>query len=215
MPTTGPFQPGTWPYNPDPGIQPFDPAKASALLTALGWNDTDADWILDKGGRKLEFTVLAGEGDKLMDATIMRLQWQLLQVGIKLNVETGPLENLLADRVSQGKFQSFLIQLANYVNNPDAMVSSFWHSAAIGRFNLSSYSNPELDRLIGLGRATTDQAEKTVIYQQIHKTLGGDAPAAFLYYRKRYTAMTARLKGIPSSAAGVFYNGMFDWYVTK
>ncbi len=214
IPTTGPFQPGTWAYNPDPSIQPFDPARASAILKELGWKDTDGDWILEKDGKKLQFTLLIDQNDKLKEATVKRLQWQLLQVGIRMDVEILPVAELMQNRLPTGKFQASIVQ-ENSFSNPDLMSSFFWETSSIGRYNLPGYSNPEVDRLIAAGKSATDSVKKRETYQQIHRLIANDAPAAFLYYRKRYTAMSARLSGFHTGAVGLFNVSMSGWYLTK
>ena len=214
VPTTGTFQPGTWPYNPDPSIQPFDPARSVALLKDLGWKNTDGDWVLQKDGKKFQFTVLIDDSDELKAATAKRLQWQLLQVGIRMDVEAMPLGELLQGRLLAGKYQAAIMQM-NTFSNPDVMTSVFWHSSAIGGNNLSGYANSEVDRLIATGKTATDADKKAAIYQQIHRLISNDIPAAFLYYRKRYTAMNARLKGFQTGPYGLFSASMSDWYVIR
>jgi peptide/nickel transport system substrate-binding protein len=211
---TGPYVPGTWAYNPDPSIQPFDPAKASSILKDFGWKDTDGDWILEKDGRKLQFTLLIDEGDALKEAAAKRLQWQLLQVGIRMDVQVLPLGELLEGRVFAGKFQATLLQENNY-SNPDVMMTTFWHSSAIGSGNLPGYSNPVVDRLILEGKSATDENKKSQIYQQIHRLIANDVPAAFLFYKKRFTATSARLKGFTVGVINLFRGDLPNWYLTQ
>jgi len=49
--TTGPFKPGTWPYNSAVKRYPYDPQKAKKLLSETGWKDSDGDGVLDRDGR--------------------------------------------------------------------------------------------------------------------------------------------------------------------
>jgi peptide/nickel transport system substrate-binding protein len=212
--TNGPFQPGTWEYNPDPTLQAFNPQKAKKILADLGWRDNNSDWILEKDGKDLQFTVLVDKGDKLREATAKRLQWQLLQVGIKMNVEVLPLDELMMKRIFTGQFQAFLNQ-NNTSMDPDFAASNFWDSGSIGRNNITSYSNPEVDSLIRKGRVTSDPALRKQIYQKMHALISSDAPATFLFYRKRYTACSSRLQGFESAAAIFFSGKMNKWWVDK
>jgi peptide/nickel transport system substrate-binding protein len=213
-PTTGPFLPGTWAYNADPALQPFDPAKASRILGDLGWKDANGDWILEKDGKDLQFTVVIDDIDPLNEATVKRLRWQLLQVGIRMNVEVLPLEVIVQQRLLPGRFQAAIAQESTY-ENPDAVVSAFWDSSAIGALNLCRYRNPSVDSLSEKGRAETDPAKKAAIYQQVHAILANDAPAAFLYFRKTYLATSARLGGFLATPYGQFVISMGDWYIAR
>lgn len=214
VPTTGPFMPSSWAYNPDPSIQPFDPAKSIKILNDLGWKDTNGDWIVDRDGKNLQFAVLIDEGDPLKLATAKRLQWQLLQVGMQMQVEVLPIAQLVQEHLIPGKFQAAIAQENSY-GNPDTIVSTFWQSAAIGSFNLGSYDSPVVDRLITLARATTNSTKKTVIYRQIHKTIANDYAAAFLYFKKRFTATSSRVGGFIDSISGQYSPFMASWFVIK
>jgi peptide/nickel transport system substrate-binding protein len=212
--TNGPFKPGTWAYNPDPSLQAYDPGRAAKILSDLGWRDTDGDWVLDKNGKKLQFTVLVYGEDKFREASAKRLQWQLLQLGIRMDVEVLPLQELVDKRLPTGTFQAVLIQFNAY-SDPDTSASNFWHSSSIGGWNVTSYSNPEVDRLIEQGRITSDFDQRKSIYQRIHALISNDAPAAFLFFNKRYTATSSRLHGVTSPGITYLSGRTQEWYVTK
>jgi peptide/nickel transport system substrate-binding protein len=188
--------------------------KSAKILKDLGWKDSNGDWILEKDGKDLEFTVLIDDNDPLKVATTRRLQWQLLQAGIRMKVEVLPLAEFVQERLLPGKFQAAIVQENTY-DNPDTMASTLWDSSAIGALNIGSYKNPEVDRLIALGRAAIDQKKKAGIYQQIHKLISNDVPAVFLYFKKRYTAASARLGGFTAGQSGQFGASMGSWFVEK
>lgn len=212
VPANGPFKPGTWAHNPGPALQAFDPVKASRILSELGWKDTNGDLILDMDGVPLRFTTLIYQGDRLEEAAAKRLQWQLLQVGIRMDVEALPVQDLIEKRMPQGMFQAALVPFNTY-SDPDFSASRFWSSASIGSWNLTSYSSREVDRLIDEGRRTTDVGIRAPIYQKMSALVADDAPAAFLYYRNRYTAAVSRLKGI--GPIGISFSSIFvdTWYL--
>jgi peptide/nickel transport system substrate-binding protein len=212
--TNGPFQPGTWEYNPDPSLQAFNPQKSKKILADLGWKDTNSDWILEKDGKDLQFTVLVDKGDKLREATAKRLQWQLLQVGIKMNVEVLPLDELMLKRVFTGKFQALLNQNNTNVD-PNFVAGNFWDSGSIGRNNITSYRNPEVDVLVEKGRTASDPALRKGIYQRMSALISEDAPAIFLFYRKKYIASASRLHGFQPASTNFFSGGMSSWWVDK
>jgi peptide/nickel transport system substrate-binding protein len=213
--TTGPFKPGSWAYNADPALQAFDPARARKILADLGWRDVNGDWVLEKDGTPLQFTALIDKEDKLKEAVAKRLQWQLLQVGIRMDVEVLPLQDLLQTRLAPGNFQATIIQF-NASGDPGSSMRLFWHSASIGMSNMASYRNPETDRLIDLGSTTSDFNARKPMYQRIHELLANDVPAVFLYYKKRYSALSSRLHLPGETPEGVrFDNTLKDWFVTK
>jgi len=60
---TGPFTPESWAYNDEVLPEPFDPQKALVLLKDAGWEDRDGDGILDRDGKRFEFTIATNQGN--------------------------------------------------------------------------------------------------------------------------------------------------------
>ena len=212
IPINGPFLPGSSFLDPDPSLQYFDPAKAKKLLAGLGWNDSDNDWLLEKGGQELSIRILVDKGDTVKEAAANRLQWQLLQAGIRVELEFLTIQQLFGERLIPGKFQAVFMQ-SNALGDPDQLLSLFWHSSSIGRSNLSGYRNPEVDRLIDLGRATSDPGRRREIYRSIHRILATQAPAAFLFVKKRFSATSARIGGVAASIYSFYGVSLKDWYL--
>jgi len=211
-PSTGPFRPSTWAYNTDPTLQAFDLTRARKILAGLGWKDSNGDWILDKGGKPLQFSLVIAEGDRTSEDTAKRLQWQLLQAGIQMNVLPMSMEVVMQDTVPNGKFQAILLP-ANAGIDPDGAVTRFWHSSSIGRLNISSYSNPTVDRLIDQGKTTRDLTLRIATYHEIHRIISTDVPAAFLFFKKRYVAMSSRLRGVSDAHMSFIDSSVYLWYL--
>lgn len=54
------------------------------MLKEAGWEDTDGDGILDKDGKKFEFTLKTNQGNKVREDIAVVVQEQLKKVGIKV-----------------------------------------------------------------------------------------------------------------------------------
>lgn len=64
-----------------------DKNKAIEILQAGGWQDEDGDGIVEKDNIRAEFTVLYAAGDSVRQELATAVSEQLLQIGIKVNVE--------------------------------------------------------------------------------------------------------------------------------
>lgn len=61
---------------------------AKKLLADNGWIDSDNDGIVEKDGLKAEFRCVYASGDSLRQAIALAISEQLLNIGIKVNVES-------------------------------------------------------------------------------------------------------------------------------
>jgi len=210
----GPFKPGTWAYSPDANGQSYDPAAAKKILTDLGWKDSSKGWVLTKNGQELRFKTAIYSGSSIEELTAKRLQWQLLLVGIRMDIDEMPVPDLLKKMSQPGSFQSMLVQFNTY-QDPDTSAGLLWYSRSNTAGNFTSYSNPAVDRLIDLGRSTSDFSARKGIYQQMHGLIAQDAPAAFLYFSNSFTATSSRLHGPTSRGVAQIVGYVQNWYVTS
>ena len=72
--------------NPDVKIE-TDVEYAQKLLLDNGWTDTDGDGIVEKDGLKAEFKCVYPSGDSVRQAVGMAAAEQLLDIGIKVDIE--------------------------------------------------------------------------------------------------------------------------------
>jgi peptide/nickel transport system substrate-binding protein len=210
--TTGPFVPGTWPYDSSVTRPAFDPAAAKNVFEARGWKDTDGDSILDKDGKRLAVSMLIDQGDVLKEALAKNIKWQLLRIGVQLDVEILTPRELMESRLFPGNYQTALLQF-NVAGDPDAPSFLFWHSSRIGATNLARYRNDEVDRLIEQGRSEYDLEKRKTIYHDIHRIMAEDVASIFLFVRRIYTGATSRIAGLATQPQLIF-NSVREWKIT-
>jgi peptide/nickel transport system substrate-binding protein len=209
--TTGPFIPGTWPYNEDVTNGLYDLEKARTVLSGSGWSDSDGNGVFDKNGESLTFELLIDEGDLLKEAVGRSVKWQLYEAGIKVDVITLDFQALLQERLAPGDYQAALLQF-NAAGDPDTFISLFWDSERIGSSNLAKYVNPEVDRLIEFGRAEHDIDKRRESYRDIHRLIAEDAASVFLFVRRIYMGANSRIAGIRAQPQA-FYRSVREWKI--
>ncbi len=212
-PSTGPFVPGTWPYNPHVKKYQFNPEKSKQLLKEAGWVDTDGDGILDKDGNKFEFTIRTNMGNKLREKTATIIQWRLRNVGIKVEIEVIEWSAFINEFIDKRRFEAVMLGWAIGID-PDQY--DIWHSSKTREkeFNFVSYNNPEVDELLEKGRRTFNIEKRKKAYFRIQEILADDLPYIFLYVPDATPIVQARFKGIKPSPIGISYN-LREWYVPK
>ncbi len=210
VPATGPFLPGSWPANPAVETR-FDPREAARILERLGWRDRDGDGFRERDGRPLQFTLLLDRGDSIKTEAARRLRWQLLQVGVRLELQALDRLEFMQGRLLPGHFQAALLQFTVGVE-PDAATTLFWHSRSIGRTNLARYRSAAVDGLLDRARVAMDPAERERLYREVHARIAADRPALFLFFRRKFVGVSARFGGVKVPPAE-FYRSLREWHI--
>lgn len=212
-PATGPYVPNTWPYNPDIKKYEFNLVKAKQLLKEAGWEDTDGDGILDKGGQRFEFTILTNMGNSLRMNTATIIQWRLAKIGVKVDIRVLEWSTFINEFIDKRRFQAVILGWSIGID-PDQY--DIWHSSKTRKkeFNFVSYMNFEVDELLEKGRRTFDIEERKKAYFRIQEILADELPYIFLYVPDATPIVHTRFKDIKPSPIGITYN-LHKWYVPK
>ncbi len=169
-----------------PEVNPysFDPDQARQLLSDANWDSSftfDLDYV---------------PGTKTRDAYIPILQQQLKDVGIE--VELQPLESAEYSRRRSVDhvFDAALVGGGVFRQDPNVSSKYFETKNFVpSGANYSHFSNPRVDELFVAGRATTDQAERVIIYTEVATILNEEVPWIFLWSPNANFAYNNRLVG--------------------
>jgi peptide/nickel transport system substrate-binding protein len=210
---TGPFKPGTWQYNPGVKRYPFDPKRARELLAEAGWRDTDGDGILDRGGQRFEFELLANQGNEVRAKTAEIIQRRLAEVGISVKIRVIEWAAFIKEFINKRRFDAVIL---GWTIPMDPDLYDVWHSSKTGpsELNFISYKNTEVDILLEKGRSTFDRNERKRCYDRIQEILAEDQPYIFLYVPDALPIFNARIHGIEPAPIGIGHNTIW-WYVPK
>ncbi len=210
--SAGTIFPLSWAYEQDIKPYSYNPQKALELLKEAGWEDTDNNHILDKNGRELRFTVLINKGDEIKEKSIRLIQEQLLDIGVKLDIELIDLA-ILTKMLLQKDFESAFIEFAS-INDPDINYQ-LWHSSqASNGFNMFSYKNQKVDELLDKGRTTFDREKRREYYGNFQKEMLDDPPGIFLFWTEYLVGIHERFKDVKVDWRGTFAN-ITEWYVPE
>lgn len=210
--SSGTIYPLSRAYDPNLKPYPYNPKKALQLLNNEGWRDTNGNHILDRNGREFEFVLLIVEGDDVARECALQIQQQLLDIGIKMNVNPLPFAIIYEKFLSTKKFDTSLLTI--FSDNPDRNFA-WWHSSQIDHgFNVFSYRNKKVDELLDKGRTTLDRGERMRIYHRFQGEIHNDPPGVFLFWRDYLIGIHKRFRGVRIGPAGIF-NNITEWYVPK
>ena len=173
---------GLWYSSPFKPTFEFSQDKAKALLKESGWNMNDplTLWAPSEATYN-KISQLAAE--------------QLAAVGLKVVLSPVAQSETYA-RVVQ-RTVSFTPSTWGQRADPDSLYYFLLHTKGAG--NTTGYSSPEADRLLELGRSTTDRAARAKIYGQVQELVMQDLPYVSLFFGADYVAVSNKVSNwVPS-----------------
>ena len=195
----GPFLPGSFAYNDEVPQITQDIQKAKELLKEAGYDEKNP----------FTFEIVTNTGNDIRINAAQILQYQLQKAGIIMNIRVMEWQSFLNTVVHPRKFEAVLLGWSLALM-PDAY--PLWHSssAKLGGFNLVSYNNQEVDKLIEEGSKTVNRDDLGKIYKEIFKKINEDLPYLFLYIPDSISVVNKDIKHIEPAFIGIMHNQK-DW----
>jgi peptide/nickel transport system substrate-binding protein len=173
-------------------VRPPDVERAKSLMAEAGLADG------------FSTTITSWSQYSFLSNAAVVLQEQLRQIGIE--AELNLVENAtMVEQVYTGKTYDIAVTGESAYVDPNTLIFQNFKSGESGNF--VNYSNPEVDELIDRGIASTDQAERARIYQDIQALLLEDLPWVNLFVANQYEAMKDYVQGyvhIPTGSNASF-----------
>ena len=203
----GPFHPASW-YAPEPAPGPIvqDLDRAEEMLREAGWADTDGDAILDKDGRKLEFTVLYGTGSVTSERIAALLRDSLEPIGVIVNPKSTEF-TVIQQKARDGDFDGIVMGWGTGAD-PDS-AKNIWMTGEPRNF--TRLSNSAIDSLFERGLYEFDREKRGRLYARIGEILWHEHPALYFSYRSEFVGLSNELRGVSFSPRGMIgYSGGFE-----
>jgi peptide/nickel transport system substrate-binding protein len=203
-----------WSFDKKLAPLPFDTLGARRLLTAAGWTDRNGDGVVENGaGKPLELELRVAANNQFNRDIGEMLRAQLARVGVKLNVRPMDFAAMLADVTSpERNFDgAFLTMSTDHVLNFHDM----FHSTTLANpFHATSYTSPEIDRLLDRAQVTKDRTAATALWQRFQRKIRDDAPMTFLWWSPDLIVVRERLQGAQMDVRGALLT-LPRWWVTN
>ncbi|MCW3048291.1 MAG: hypothetical protein JWO74_2575 [Solirubrobacterales bacterium] len=167
-----------------------DPAKVKELL----------------GGKTVSFTITASPADETL-ATV--IQQQLNQVGgFKVKIKILPSSEYYADG-NDAPWLSAPATLTYWASRPSPSQYNNFLYFKSSDWNASKYSNPELEKLSAQYDATTDQAKRQELVDQIAKIEYDEVPVIVPAFGKSKTFSSKKVHGLHLLPSSTLYTGVW------
>ncbi|MBI4042501.1 MAG: ABC transporter substrate-binding protein [Deltaproteobacteria bacterium] len=196
--STGLLPPNNPYYNAQVVRYLHNPERARKLLDEAGFKDPDG-----KGPKpRLTLSLLTStNNDTVQIARIIRHQLQ--QIGIEVTQESREWGTFFSD-IQQGKFQLFVMRWVG-ITDPD-LYHDIFHSAQLppGR-NRGRYANPDIDRLVEMGRQEGDPKKRKPIYDRIQAIVSEDLPYVSLWHVQNVVLSQPHIENFEPASTGSFF----------
>lgn len=176
---TGPFFKNSKYYDNNIKPYPFDIEKAKQLLTEAGWRDSDGDGILDKDGKKFEFTILAVSSHPIQEKMLPIIKEDMAKAAVDMKIQT--IEwSVYLQKLQKREFEVCTLGWSvPYESDPYQL----WHSSQADLLNSSNhigFKNKQADELIEKLRRTFDIKERIRLAHEFHQLIHDEQPYTFL-----------------------------------
>lgn len=165
----------------------YDPQKARELLKEAGY---------EKG---FSFEVITI--DTIRKNTLEYIKLDLAQVGIQLDYRLITMQEAV-ELMTAGEHDSILVGWA-FNTDPNSVLPLLLGTGSGKTMNSSNYSNPEVDRLMALGRSEPERDKKREIYEELNRIVTNDAPIVVLLNPMILSAARSDIEGVSVNAQGL------------
>lgn len=211
----GPVGPWHWAYADTLEPLPYDPNAARSLLAEAGFRDRDDDGVVENaGGEDFAFELRIAAQQEYQAGVAQMIQSDLAQVGVRVSVRALEYTTLISQLMSPEKpFDAVLMgMIADFRLN----LHDWWHSDALGGpFQLASYSNPEVDRIIDRTQLMVDREDAVPLLQRLQAILREEQPWSFLFYYPDLLVVRERLKGVETDIRSQLVSLQRWWIVAE
>jgi peptide/nickel transport system substrate-binding protein len=199
----GPIFPGNWAYY--DGIQqtPYSPETAKSQIIQAGYVlPAESGTVRKKDDAEFAFTMLYPDDENHKQiAEAIQSNWESL--GIRVDLEAVPYDQLVNDRLENRDYQAALVDL-NLSNSPDPDPYPFWDQSQItGGQNYSQWDNRLVSEFLENARVSRDLEERVRLYRNFQVIFNKEMPALPLFY-------PVFTFGVDQAVQGVSLGPLFD-----
>lgn len=212
----GPILPGSWAHYDGLKHIDYDPETAVSMLKDEGYViPASGGTVRAKDNVALNFT-LVHPNDSLHTQIAQAIQQQWLQIGVQVNLQAVPYDQIIPAYLAPRTYQAALVDL-NIARTPDPDPYPFWHqSEASGGQNYSQWDNRAASEYLEQARTETDFTVRTRLYRNFQVVFEKELPSLPLYYPVYNYGVDAQVRGVQvaplydTSDRLAFIN---DWYL--
>jgi peptide/nickel transport system substrate-binding protein len=189
------------------GIKAVSPIAPSVFghndeLQGYEYNPEKAKELLKEAGYENGFETKMMISGSLANQIAQVVQAQLKEIGIDVAIEQIEWGTYI-DKTAAGEHEMFFLGWGTVTADADYGLYPMFHSASQGSAgNRFFYENEEVDRLLEIGKTSTDANERLEAYKQAQEIIVDDAPLLPTHYKIDSAGIQKYVKGFKLHPAG-------------
>jgi dipeptide transport system substrate-binding protein len=194
IPAKNPIPPTMWSYNDAIVDDTYDPAAAKAALEAAGVKDLSMKiWAMPVARPYMLNAMRTAE----------LLQADFSAIGVKADIVTMEWAEYLAKSRAKDRDGAVILGWTGDNGDPDNFLNTLLSCGAVGGNNRAQWCNEEFDALLTKAKETSDQAERTKLYEQAQVVFKREGPWATLDHSIVSMPMSKKVTGYIMNPLGV------------
>ncbi len=192
-PAKNPIPPTMWSYNNSIKDDPYDPEAAKKMLADAGVTDLSMKiWAMPVAR---PYMLNARRAAELMQA-------DLAKIGVKVEIVTYEWAEYLKLSKAVDRDGAAMLGWTGDNGDPDNFLDTLLGCDAVGGNNRAQWCNKEFDDLVTKAKETSDQAERTKLYEQAQVVFKEQAPWDTLDHSLVFMPMSKKVTGFVQDPLG-------------
>ncbi len=194
-PAKAPIPPTMWSYNNALEDDKHDPEAAKKMLEEAGVKDLSMKvWAMPVARPYMLNARRAAE----------LIQSDFAAIGVKVEIVSYEWAEYLDRSKAKDRDGAVILGWTGDNGDPDNFLHTLLGCAAVGGNNRAQWCNEEFDKLVNQAKTTTDQAERTKLYEQAQVVFKREAPWATLDHSLSVVPANKKVTGFVQSPLGDF-----------
>jgi peptide/nickel transport system substrate-binding protein len=195
---TGDLPNWLWAFDPSVRSEPYDPARAAALLRRAGWS-AGADGFVRKSGRTMQLLLATDTESATHRSESLLVQAALRRIGIDVEVKYYPQDILYAPQAMGGiqhggKFDLLLYPWYSGID-PDNSSQFTCENEPPHGYDDTRYCSAKMDAAQTRALDRYDRASRKAAYATIEHLLVTDNPIIFFWWQRQQEAISVDFHG--------------------
>lgn len=171
----------------------YDPEQAKSMLDEAGIVDSDGNGIRELNGEDVVLKIRSYEGRAALRPTMEISQVMLQRLGLGVEIAMGEW-GANNEALQAGEIDMHLQAWGTAPQgDPDYFPSTLVATGA--SYNISGYTNPELDALLEKGRSLFDNDARKPIYEEVQAIINRDLPVIPVFHKTQVSVGNGKVTG--------------------